>query len=276
MASPSQESEKGIFVEDLKGLNQRTRFNSEAAEFDELVGFFQQRTGVLERLPGISLLQTISGKEILSITQTFDSRKNVIVQTNLGVYVYSEDELMGRTIPTSLIRDPLTEEEDMAKAILVDTQAVGVNGGTYTTANVWQDAPLGSILSQLNPDGSAASFASLAAGVFTLAAGTYRFNGWSVMSDATANVRCVSRLFNVTTGLPAWSGLLNENGPTLSVAEANANTLCPFGGDLTIAVPTDFKIQNKMSDAQTNTGFGFARSMGAAEVYRWLEIFKSA
>lgn len=282
MAAPDQIDERNFSYPELQGLDERHRATqTKEPTFDDSFGFIQQSAGVLQRINGIKPLLNIPGKTILNICQTFDSRGNVLIQTDQGLYLASEDEVVGRAVVTNLSPVVLLESESMSKAILVHAPAAGANGGTLSPADTWVDAPLLTILSQLNPDGTAAAFVTALAGnIFTLAAGSYRFSGKSAMSDVTANIRLVARLFNVTTGLPAWSGLQNEDGNTVTVDTTARNYWSHFGGDLTIAVPTQFKIQGKSSGAENNTGFGAPMSGAgyvlAHELYRWLEIFKTA
>lgn len=279
---PSTPNEKGYPVDRLLGINERLKFsNPNLAEWDSLTGMIQQRAGIPQRLNGSRLLSFLPGRKIISIKQTFDERQNVIVQTDLGVYIYTEDELMGRSVVTNLTPVISIEEEDMSLAILVHYTAAGVNSGSYSVANVWQQAPL-TTLDQRNPDGSAAAFVTaFAANRFTLATGTYRFRGWSAMSNATAGRAVAARLFDVTAGLAAAFFTGNAISPAKETG-ANGSIILEIGGSLTIAAPTQFEIQGLGTHTQANTGFGFPKS-GAApaftvagEMYRYLEVLKTA
>jgi hypothetical protein len=269
-------SDKEAIVPRLGGLDERNEFSKQIGpDFDALSGFIHQRDGILQRANGTKLLQSIPGKKILSICQTFDNRKNVLVQTDGGVYLFSEDELVGRVIPTALTPVTINEEETMSRAVIVHALALTNNGGNYPVANVWQDAPVSAILFQRNPDGTAAAFVTaIATPNFTLAVGSYRISGWSMHTAAAGN-RCKTRLFNTTSGLPVWNGADNEDSPALLVDTVNGNTQLPFAGEITIAVPTQFKIQNFCTALSAN-GFGFARNIGHNELYRFIDIIKTA
>lgn len=265
-------------VASLGGLNRlSTLNNTKVEEFYALVNLIHQYDGVLQIPPGIKTRILLEGREILRIHQTNDRRENILVQTDEGVYVFSEDEFFERAYVPALVANAIVEEDTMAKAIIVQSLALNTHGGSYTPANSWQQAPLSAILSQLNADGTAAAFVTaLAANIFTLAAGTYRFNIRSMHACDTAAHRIIGRLFNVTTGAPAWTGLNNENSPVYLQDSPDGNTEICFGGDLTIAVPTQFQLEHFCSRLTLTTGFGFRRNIGSRENYRWIEIIKTA
>lgn len=279
-ASPTQTGR--ITVVELKGLNEREiDANSDLGYFDFLRGCVPINKNTLTRCNGSTLLLNF-GEPVLSIHQTNDSRGNIIVQTLSSVRIVSTNELFGTAInPTNLVPVASTEEESMSQAIIVHQLAAGTNGGTYTTLNVWQQAPLSAILSQLNPDGTTAAFVtSLTANQFTLATGIYRIRGYSVMSNVTGATKMAARLFNVTASTPAWSGLANEDSPSVLSGGASYNEQLPIAGTLNLVAPTTFEVQGLQSRVQTNTGFGiFASAAGfgsAKELYRFLEILKTA
>lgn len=279
-ASPTQTGR--ITVVELKGLNEREiDANSDLGYFDFLRGCVPINKNTLTRCNGSKLLLNF-GEPVLSIHQTNDSRGNIIVQTLSSVRVVSTNELFGTTInPTNLQPVASTEEESMSQAIIVHQVAAGTNGGTYTVANTWQQAPLSAILSQLNPDGTPAAFVTaFAANQFTLDTGVYRIRGYSVMSNSGASTKMAARLFNVTAGTPAWSGAANEDSHALLSGGANYNERLQFAGTLNLAIPTQFQVEGLQSAAKTNSGFGiFANAAGftlAKELYRYIEILKTA
>lgn len=272
-----------LTVEELKGLNEREQHaNNDLGYFDVLRGCIPVTKNTLTRANGCKLALNF-GEPVLSICQTNDSRQNIIIQLNSSIRIISEAQLFNYiSVAPNLTPVSGSEEETMSRAIIVHKVAAGSNGGTYTTTNTWQQAPLSAILSQLNPDGSAASFVSLASNQFTLAAGVYRFNGWSIMSSTTTGRRVTARLYNVTAAAAAWNGAANEDGDA-KLTSAGDNTRVVIGGDLTLAAPTIFEMQSLMNIAQTNTGFGtpqFTASApiftSAGELYRWIEILKTA
>ena len=267
-----------IQISQLGGLNESLSLaNLPPGTFAALEGLYPAKSGSLERMPGKTLLRRLSAP-ILNIYQTFDARNNILVQTTEDVQLFTLDELMSRTPATTLTATAISEEDTMSKAIIVHAVAANTAGGTYTTASTWQQAPLSAIQSQLNADGTAAAFVTaLAANRFTLSAGTYRFKGRSAHSDATAGIFCVARLYNVTTALPAWSGLDNETGPWDVIATATRNQYLEFEGDLTIAAPTQFEIQHYASGLEATNGFGKPVNLGSMkEIYRTLTIIKTA
>lgn len=271
-----------ITVQELKGLNEREQnANNDLGYFDYLKGCVPINKNTLTRANGCLLLNTYPDK-VLSIFQTNDSRKNILIQTASALYTVSEDDFFNRT-PTATNLTPIagSEEETMSRAIIVHSATAGTNGGTYTTLNVWQQAPLTSILSQLNPDGTAAAFVtSLTSNQFILSAGVYRIRGYSIMSCVTAATKMAARLYNATAAAAAFSGAANEDTFAVLSGGASYNERLEFGGDVTLAAPTTFEVQGLMSRAQTNTGFGiFASAAGfssAKELYRWVEILKTA
>lgn len=272
-------SNKVISVQKLLGLNERAKFGaSDLGEFDELVGFYTPNEGMLTQVPGKLFLQQLDGSQVYSVFQTNDSRKNIIIQTALNVYTMSEDDFFNRPVSTNLIPVPTTEEEDMSQALIAHVVA-GVNtGGGATTTNTFVDAPLNQIISQVNPDGSAATFATLNAGtgVVTLGTGWYRIRGWTLCSDASAGIVFVPRLFNTGSAAPLWTGLQNENGEIEETTVAGKNVKMEFGGIIHAAAPLSFKIQVKSTHGQASTGLGhFEAPAGVNDIYRWLEILRT-
>lgn len=274
-AGHQKPSDRQFVLEKLRGLNQRLKYNNDESEFDDLVGWIHQRAGELQRVNGIERLQRIDGVAIMSIKQTFDSRKNVIVQTTVGVYQYTEDEILNRPPTYILTPTVLPEEDTMAEALLAYTIGSGTNGGTYTVASTWQDAPLNQIIHQRNADGTAAAFVTALAGnVFTLAAGKYRIEAES-QAARTGAALFKARLFNVSTVLPAWNTLQNEESNSIQIA-ANMTGTAKIRGYLDLGGATQLKLQHWMDNASVNIGFGFPVSTGKPEVYRWIKILKTA
>lgn len=274
-----------LTIQELKGLNEREQHaNNDLGFFDVLKGCVPTTKNTLTRANGSRLHLTFDSP-VMSICQTNDSRRNVIVQTKAHVYVVSENELFGVSEPaTNLVPLASTEEENMSQAIIVHQANFGVNGGSYTTANVWQQAGLTNILSQVNPDGTAAAFVTLASNQLTLAAGKYRLRGYSLMSGtAGANSRLAARIQNITAGAPLWNGLGNETSNVLTIDTTGGNYRLEVGGYIDLAVPTIIEIQGLGTAAVATSGFGAAMSRGSAplftlprELYRYLEILKTA
>lgn len=265
---------------EFKGLNERKQFvNPELTEFDILQGFVQSKAGTLQRPNGIGPLLYLQGRRILSIKQTFDTRRNVLVQTDNGVLLYSEDEIFSRPSGSNLT--PVTppagsEEEDMAQGLIVHSVASASNGGSIGSASTWVIRTLTGIAEQFNPDGSAASFiTALAANVFTLAAGVYRIHVVSVRSNPNgAGCSAKMRLFNVTTGLPAWNGLEHEESTSIRIQQ-NTPVLLTTEGTLNLAVPTQLRVEEWASAICNNTGMGFPSNTLKPEVYCRVKVLKT-
>lgn len=265
-----------ITVEELKGLNEREQdANLDVGEFDVLKGFVPTRQNTLTKINGARLFHQLDGEEIIGFCQTNNSRRQIYVQTRIRLYAVSEDEFFNRAIFNPALNYVTTdEEESMARAVLIHSVASGSNGGTYTTLNIWQKAPLSSILTQLNADGSPAAFCTLLADEFTLSSGVYRLRGWSMMSQAVVGTKVQARIYNVTAATPAWIGQGNEYSNKTTISTANKQVQLNLAGDLNLGGNTTFRIEGFMSAAQVNTGFGTAQAIGT-ELYRWLEIIKT-
>lgn len=281
----SSQKYKAISIQEIKGVNERRALaNSDLGELDILRGGVPTTQGTLTKINGIKRIQSLGNVPIYAIFQTNNRRQTILVQTRDSLIEYTSEEFFNKAIyiPT-LSYSSQTEEENMSQAIIVHQLPISTAGGTYTTANLWQQAPLTSIISQVNPDGTAAAFVTLASNQFQLASGVYRIRGYSVMSHATNNVRMAARLYNVTAGQPAWNGLGNENSEAF-ISPVDQNSKCWIGGVLNLAGPTTFEIQGLIQRAQTNSGFGAASytitapafTSLAKELYRYLEILKTA
>lgn len=271
-------SNKAISVQKFSGINQRAKFGrGELGEFDSLLGLYSPNIGMLHQVEGKDFLQFLAtAGPIRGLHQTNDSRQNIIIQGRDGVYIMSEAELFNRPLVTNLVGVPLTEEEDMSQAILVHTGASGGGGAGGTTAGVFVTAPINNILSQVNPDGTAAAFVtSLVANVFTLAAGKYRIRGWSVGADNAAGVRQFCRL-KINGGAALWAGLLNENSQEVLTNRANTNVKMEFGGFYNAAVPTAIIMEQKSTNTLAANGLGFDEALaGTNNIWRWIEILRT-
>lgn len=139
-------------------------------------------------------------------------------------------------------------------------------GGASTTA--YAQRPLSAIIYQLNPDGTAAAFATLAANQFTLAAGTYRITARAKATGALADFVGI-HLYNITTAAIVAN---TEDGQQVLVASKNVTlTLdCAF----TLAGATVFELRGKGSAANAN-GFG-ATAGGLSVTYASITITKTA
>lgn len=264
-----------ISVQNLKGLNERKMFvNPDLGEFDILSGCVPTTQGALSRINGIKFLNQILGEQIYGFCQTNDSRGNILVQTKTTLYLFSSDEFFGHTpFITSLTSISTTEEDTMAEALIVHQLAANVGGGTSTTS--YAQVPLSGIVHQVNADGSAASFATLAANQVTLAAGKYRIYGWAKGSDNAAGTSCRTMIYNVSAGAPLWNGQANQESDEGKVPVANRNLRMEFGGFISLATPTIIELRQKASVALATNGLGFPTNDGGKEIYRWLRILQT-
>lgn len=272
-------SDKTISVQKLLGVDQRAKFGAgELGAFDKLIGFYTPNIGLLKQVPGKEALQYIADSGgILEIYQTNDSRKNIIIQGRNHVYIMSENEFFNRPITTNLTPVPLTEEEDMAQAIIAHVVA-GVNGGGGSTViNTFTTAVLNQIVSQFNADGTAAAFVTgLAANVFTLATGWYRIRGWSLAAHAATGHKVWCRLVDNGSGLALWNGLLNQDSEQVETVVATRNVKMEFGGVFHAAVPTAIRLDQRMDANSVNIGMGNPEAIGGFnDIYRWIEILRT-
>lgn len=269
-----------VTIEQLKGLNERNKdANLDLGYFDVLKGFVPTSENTLTKINGTKTFHFRPGEKILGFCQTNDSRQNIIVQTNLAEYTVNEDEFFQRVayVP-NVAPQVLIEEEDMAIALLTHSTASATNGGTYTTANVWQQAPLTEIVYQVNPDGSAAAFCTLLANQFTLAAGVYRISGWRGVWNSNTITEMYARLWNVTAAAPAFNALGIEKTMYRLNGAGEANQYLHLGeGILNLGGSTVFEVQVRMNNAQANTGFGLQAPLtGSRNLYSQIKILKTA
>lgn len=271
MQSPLKDGK--VTVEGLKGLNERKMFNNDdPGTFDILRGAVPTTAGTLTRPGGIQILQALQGEQILNIFQTNDSNANVIVQTNVAIRIISENDLFGYTFTPSLTPVSPTDDDIMPRAILQHTANSGVTGGG-STATLAQ-MPMTDIVSQVNADGTAASFCSLTSNQWVLSAGIYVLDGWHVFAAPNPRVS-YGCLWNITTNLPAWNGAVNQLTNQIAHETALLNCLAFFRGVLSPAVPTTYEWRGACTVATASNGFGVAGSQGK-EIYGQLEILKTA
>lgn len=273
MQSPIKDGK--VTVEGLKGLNERKMFNNEdPGTFDILRGAVPTTAGTLTRPGGIQILQALQGEQVLQIFQTNDSNSNVIVQTNLAIRIISENDLFGYTFTPTLTPASPGDDDIMPRAILQHSAASGTNGGGST--NTLTQMPMTEIVSQVNADGTAASFCALVSNQFTLQAGVYVLDGWHVFQSANPHAS-YGVLWNVTANVAAWATATNQNTNQILHETTGLNVAAFFRGVLAPTVPTTYEWRGICSTATANTGLGVpAGQAGAREVYGQLEILKTA
>lgn len=142
--------------------------------------------------------------------------------------------------------------------LIREEQSSGVNGGTFTSG-AWRTRPLNT---EVEDTGNNASIAS---NQITLAAGTYRTQGWA----STFSVgRHKAKLRNISdnTDTIIGSSELNSNNVTRSKIE----------GRFTIASSKVFEIQHRCQTTQASIGMGVSCDFGVLEVYLAIEFWKEA
>jgi hypothetical protein len=269
-----------ILIEEIKGVNEREQFSNRDLGFlDILRNGVPVNKNTITKMNGVKLLnEDLLGNPILSIFQTNDSRRNIIVQTPTSLYITTEAELFGYAAPaTNLTNYAINEEETMPYAVIAHIETAGTNGGT--SSNTFTKRPLSDIVAQVNADGSAAAFVTVdsANDQFTLAFGKYRIKGWSAMAADATGRSLVTRLYNTTLALPAWSGLVNENGVTMDAEIVDFNYHLEFGGFLDVTTPGGeiFEVQNRTGTGYTNKGNGKNMANSVNEIYCWIEIVQT-
>lgn len=264
-----------IVAQQLQGLNEREQYaNPNVNEFDLLQGLIPVHKNTLTRAPGCKLYLDF-GEPILGIHQTNDSRGNVIIQTLDNVYVVTENDLFGIEYDPGLVFSADPTGLFMAYAKLVHKAALNVDGGSIGAA--WATREITDIVSQINNDGTAATFLTLAANQFTLSSGVYVIQGvFTVSSNVTDGVakKARVRLQNITAGLPAWDGLPNEEGDSVFIKDYKGNVICSLGGHLVLAGPTILEVQDIRDGAGTIRGN--AANLGSFEIYGQLDVWKLA
>lgn len=267
-----------IKITELGSLNERKKFNNpDISQFDVLRNCIPTLAGSMSRMNGIKYLTEITGEEILGFCQANDSRGNIFVQTRTRLYQFDSFEFFGEAayVP-NLVNAAINEEDTMPIAIIVHQVAANVSGGTMAAGTAFQTAPLSAIISQINADGTAAAFASLAANQITLQAGEYRIRGWSKGTTQALSTKLRARLQNITVGSPAWNGAANENSDEGFTDVVAHNLKMEIGGTLSLVVPTVFEIQNRADTSTGTSTFGKPANDSFKEIYRWLEIIKTA
>lgn len=174
----------------MGGLNERPAPHAlEAPDFGILHALYQRNAGALQRLDGtkaLALLPPTVG--VLGGAQLDDGTGNVVVQGSNGTeYLYTLDELFGRTPIFDLTYEPLDDDNDMPTAILIQSAANGTDlaniGGA--SANTMYTRPL--TANPINEDSIVVAFTSGASASFEIAAGTYRIRGYVTASLAVNN-----------------------------------------------------------------------------------------
>ena len=279
----------------LTGINQRAYLDPEYVGLDWIRGLIPLTESVVQRPAGITRLMpinddqrnTLGQQRVLAIHQTFNSNDLILIQTDSAIYSVTLDELMNRASTPSLVGLPEDYQENMAKAIIVHRVQPSASVGGIAAANTEYQAPLTDIVSQTNPDGTSVIFATLSSSKITLPAGAYRLEGWAMFCAESAACECRLRWWNETTGLPLFSGLLNEYFRGIT-SGAGQNGIVHFAGDFSLAGTSVIYIKQAHSVADNTRGFGkntgagtFTTHIGGVatsinEIYRMVTIYKTA
>lgn len=144
---------------------------------------------------------------------------------------------------------------------ITETQNKGTNGGAAAT---------GKNTRALNTeDSDAGNLASLAAGVVTLAAGTYQVHAWSVGFNITAHQLLLVKDSDNTTLLTGSSACTNNT---------DINDMSTLSGLITLSVATAIRLDDYFGSNNTTTDLGKACNVhpdgGGKEVYALLELIK--
>jgi len=147
------------------------------------------------------------------------------------------------------------------KYILIEEQQnSGTDGGTSASGS-WQTRPLNTIVSDASN-----VVVSLAAGVLTLPAGTYRFVASGVGYEVDSHK---IRLRNTADGVTVGLGI---NAYAIAVYVGQSASVAT--GRFTIAANKTFQLQHWVQTTRASDGLGRATSTGEKEVYARLELFK--
>jgi hypothetical protein len=208
-----------------------------------------------------------------------------LIQTTTGIYSYSVDELFARSTTPSLTNPPLTEEESMSMAIIIQREANATPGGTIQgylsgtdssgVANTFYGRRLTTLVCNESSSGipTVSSFtastggtaAASTPGQFVLIPGTYRIRGRFVFYSVNANTSFLCGLYNFTTSLFEchYDGVSNNipilsNVASIDTGSTGQNIFASF--DARVLVTSTNKTFQIMQECSGNTP---ARSLSA-------------
>lgn len=178
--------DKSVQFDKLGGLNERPALNATPApDFSTLHALYQKRAGSLTRLEGTRTLARLPiSVGVLGGNQLNDGTGNVVVQGDNGSeYLFTLNELFGRTEVDTLVYLPLPDDNNMPTAILIQDAANNTGLATIggASANTWYQRPL-----TANPINESGIITTFAANQFTVAAGTYRIRGYVTLAGTLA------------------------------------------------------------------------------------------
>ncbi len=145
-------------------------------------------------------------------------------------------------------------------AVFNETQASGVNGGTFTTGS-WLTRTLNTVV-------KSQAWASLSSNEVTLSPGNY-------LIEASAPAVVVAahkiRIFNVTDSVEAITG--TSEFTNVATGVANRSFLI---GEMTFESSKTIRIEHQGQATAASIGFGVNSGFGDSEVYSILKITKLA
>jgi hypothetical protein len=267
------------------GLNERPAPHAlEAPDFGVLHALYQRNYGALQRLEGTKTLALLPGLAgVLGGAQLDDGTGSVVVQGSNGTeYLYTLDELFGRSPVNTLVYEPLPDDNDMPTAILVQTATNGTDLATIggAVANTWYTRPL-----TANPVNEDSIVVTFAANQFTIAAGTYRIRGWVTaaftlnnsaggVNPTSAEAGFQAAIVDITTGTtvavgsPASVKLTRNSTAAFNAELGPVNVQSFIDYTFTIAGPGNsvMELQNAFSSTVVSNGVVTASGGVAANV----------
>lgn len=210
-------------AKELRGLSERSAPGSyPPGVFDLLRGLYPARNGLLQRIPPHSLLSALGHGRILQIHATGNTNTDILIQTDEGIYAYTLDELLSRTTTPSITYPPLSEEETMSMAIIIQRESNALPGGsiqgwvtggpdTTAAANTFyprrltnmvcnESANAVATVNTFTPSSGGGGIGSTGS-TFQLVPGAYRIKGRFVFYSDSANASFLCGLYNTTTSL---------------------------------------------------------------------------
>ena len=148
-----------------------------------------------------------------------------------------------------------------SRAIISDTQADGVHGGTLTLG-AWRTRVLNT--EDYDPDG----IVSITSNQFTLGAGTYYIKAWAIALDVDGHQLRLQNITDTTTDI---------TGTLAHAQNANSTTThAILEGFISIAGEKAFELQHQSGQTRATNGMGYAFSFGINEKYAQISINKIA
>lgn len=288
----------------LGGLNERpSKANLQTGECDILQGLYPKDIGLWARVPGKTYVATAGTGPVRAIWNTVNVNGDVIVQSGSALYVYTLDEIQGRSFTPSLVFAPIVEEESMSQAIIVQLEAAGTKGGSAdgkqtasstAAANTFYGRRLTDML--VNESSTVTAFTASTGGgsgtstegTFSLAVGTYRITINATYSPNGTNGNIVAGLYNVTSSaFEVYSGTSTPVMLTSDYSGTAQLTNIPMSVKAKITVSSTTKtfsirhqgtpsivVQDPAFCGQASTASATINGSAPKNLYCWIEILK--